>query len=149
MLLTLSSPQKTVSLAAQLAARIEPGDCLALTGELGAGKSTFARGFLRVLSEDPALDVPSPSFSLVQPYDTVKGPVFHYDLWRLSGPDELYELAWDDACEAIMIVEWPQRAEELLPINALHLTFSYGEAENERKVLLEGWPEERLTGLAL
>ncbi|MDF7673577.1 tRNA (adenosine(37)-N6)-threonylcarbamoyltransferase complex ATPase subunit type 1 TsaE [Acetobacteraceae bacterium ESL0709] len=147
MLFTLSSPEQTAAFAAGLSACVRQGDCLALTGPLGAGKSTFARAFLRALSHDPDLEVPSPSFSLVQPYETSVGMVFHYDLWRLSGPDELYELDWDEACEAIMIVEWPERAENLLPAQALHLFFSHGQDEEERHIQLEGWPEERLHAL--
>lgn len=143
----LHSLEQTCSLAAILADCVNPGDCLALTGPLGAGKSTFVRAFLRALAQDTALEVPSPSFSLVQPYETSRGRVFHYDLWRLSGPDELYELDWDAACEAIMIVEWPDRAESLLPVQALHLTFDYGANDTERHVSLKGWPQARLSAL--
>lgn len=144
----LSSPQQTVSLACHLAGLLRSGDCLALQGKMGAGKSTFARALLRSLAGDEGLEVPSPTFALVQPYETKIGPVFHYDLWRLSGPDELYELSWDDACESIMLVEWPDRAEDLLPEEALHLTFAQGTGEQDRIVTLHGWPEERLAPLS-
>jgi len=149
MQIRLPDQTSTEHLAAQLAALCAPGDCIALSGGLGAGKSTFARAFLRVLAHDPQMEVPSPSFALVQPYDTSAGPVFHYDLWRLDGPDALYELAWDEACEGIMLVEWPERAEDLLPANALHLTLIPGATENERFAELTGWPDERLSGIAL
>lgn len=144
----LSSPQQTVFLAWHLAGMLRNGDCVALEGEMGAGKSTFARALIRSLAGDTALDVPSPTFALVQPYDSRIGPVFHYDLWRLSGPDELYELSWDDACESVMVVEWPDRAEDLLPDDALHLTFRQGAGEEERIVTLRGWPEDRLEALS-
>lgn len=121
----LSSPVQTHLLARFLAERVKPGDCLALWGEMGAGKTTFARAFIRALAENPALEVPSPSFALVQPYETASGTVFHYDLWRLGGPDSLHELAWDDACEAIMLVEWPERAGDFLPETALNLHFAH------------------------
>ncbi|KXV26867.1 tRNA (adenosine(37)-N6)-threonylcarbamoyltransferase complex ATPase subunit type 1 TsaE [Gluconobacter japonicus] len=149
MQIRLPDQTSTEHLAAQLAALCTPGDCIALSGGLGAGKTTFARAFLRVLARDPQMDVPSPSFALVQPYDTAAGPVFHYDLWRLDGSDALYELAWDEACEGIMLVEWPERAEDLLPANALHLTLTAGATEDERLAELTGWSDERLSGIAL
>lgn len=147
MQIRLDDQLATETLAALIADRCAPGDCLALSGGLGAGKSTFARAFLRHLAQDPQMEVPSPSFALVQPYETPKGAVHHYDLWRLDGPDALYELAWDEACEGIMLVEWPERAGDLLPEGALHLTFGPGDSEDSRLVELTGWPEERLAGL--
>ncbi|MCX8667754.1 tRNA (adenosine(37)-N6)-threonylcarbamoyltransferase complex ATPase subunit type 1 TsaE [Acetobacteraceae bacterium B3987] len=144
----LSSPHQTVLLARHLAGMLGSGDCLALQGEMGAGKSTFARALIRHLAGDEALEVPSPTFALVQPYDMKAGTVFHYDLWRLSGPDELYELSWDDACESIMLVEWPERAEELMPEGALYVMFVHGRGAEERIVTLHGWPEERLKALS-
>lgn len=143
----LSSPQQTVFLAWHLAGMLHYGDCVALHGEMGTGKSTFARALIRSLAGDEALEVPSPTFALVQPYNTRIGLVFHYDLWRLSSPDELYELSWDDACESVMVVEWPDRAEEFLPAGALHITFRHGAGEDERTVTLRGWPTERLEAL--
>lgn len=143
----LSSPQQTVFLAWHLAGMLHYGDCVALHGEMGTGKSTFARALIRSLAGDEALEVPSPTFALVQPYNTRIGLMFHYDLWRLSSPDELYELSWDDACESVMVVEWPDRAEELLPAGALHITFRHGAGEDERTVTLRGWPTERLEAL--
>lgn len=147
MLITLLSPMQTVHVAEQLAERVRLGDCFALYGEMGAGKSTFARAFIRALAKDKALDVPSPSFALVQPYNTPVGPVFHYDLWRLSGPEGVYELDWDEACDGIMVVEWPERAEKLLPADALQLTLAHGVHEEERSLTLVGWPKERLEGV--
>lgn len=145
----LSSPEQTAVFARHVAGLLQPGDCLALHGEMGAGKSSFARAVIRALAHDEALDVPSPTFALVQPYNTQLGLVFHYDLWRLASPDELYELSWDDACEGIMLVEWPDHAADLLPAGAFHLTFTPGEAEQERHVSVHGWPEERLEALAM
>lgn len=147
MRIVLQDRNATERLAAALAARAHPGDCLALSGSLGAGKSTLARAFLRALSGDPALDVPSPSFALVQPYDTPRGTVFHFDLWRLNGPESLHELGWDEAAEGIMLVEWPERAGDLLPPGALRLTLSPGEAEDERIAELSGWDAMRLENL--
>ena len=72
------------------------------------------RGGMRtLLAADPALDVPSPSFTLVQTYETRVGPVHHYDLWRLDGPADLMELGWDEACNDVVLVEWPDRLADL------------------------------------
>jgi len=129
----------TEALAQRAAALAQPGDAILLEGDLGAGKTAFARAFLRAISQDPALDVPSPSFTLVQEYDTARGPVTHYDLWRLDGPAALAELGWDDAAEGIVLVEWPDRLGPYHPTNALTLALSLGEGE-ARHARLTGWP---------
>ncbi|NVN02379.1 MULTISPECIES: tRNA (adenosine(37)-N6)-threonylcarbamoyltransferase complex ATPase subunit type 1 TsaE [Asaia] len=131
----------TEAFAARLAGLAQPGDVIALHGEMGMGKSVFARAFLRALAQDPALEVPSPTFSLVQTYDTAKGAVAHFDLWRLDGPDALFELGWDELQEGIMLVEWPERAEDELPDHALHLTLTEGEAEEARRMTIKGWSD--------
>ncbi|HVY16921.1 MAG TPA: tRNA (adenosine(37)-N6)-threonylcarbamoyltransferase complex ATPase subunit type 1 TsaE [Rhodopila sp.] len=138
---TLDLPDQaaTEALAARLAGLAHPGDCLLLEGPLGAGKSTFARAFLRAAAGDPALEVPSPTFTLVQVYDTRLGEVFHYDLWRLDGPGALAELDWDDALNAIVLVEWPDRLGDRRPADALTVTFALGHGE-ARRVTLTGWP---------
>lgn len=147
MRLFLKNQSATEALGMSLAALCKPGDCLALNGSYGMGKSTFARAFLRALANDPALDVPSPSFPILLTYDTPRGPAFHYDLWRLEGADALDELDWDAACEGIMLVEWSERAGDMLPGGALHLTLEQGAGEDEREALLMGWPEARLAQL--
>jgi tRNA threonylcarbamoyladenosine biosynthesis protein TsaE len=113
----------TESLAAKLAARAGPGNVLLLSGPLGAGKTAFARAFIRARAADPALEIPSPTFTLVQTYD-LPTPIWHYDLWRLSGPAALEELAWDEAQSGIVLVEWPDRLGALTPGKALHITIS-------------------------
>nr|WP_294915084.1 tRNA (adenosine(37)-N6)-threonylcarbamoyltransferase complex ATPase subunit type 1 TsaE [uncultured Neokomagataea sp.] len=149
MRLFLKNQSETEALGVSLAALCVPGDCIALNGSYGMGKSTFARAFLRALTGDPSLDVPSPSFPILLTYDTPRGPVFHYDLWRLEGPDALDELDWDAACEGIMLVEWPERAEDMLPDGVLHLTLEQGAADDEREVSLVGWPDARLMGVGV
>jgi tRNA threonylcarbamoyladenosine biosynthesis protein TsaE len=124
--------------ATAVAAAVRQGDTILLLGPLGAGKTAFARAFLRAATGDPALDVPSPSFTLVQTYATPKGDVHHFDLWRLDGPAALAELGWDDARDDIVLVEWPDRLGALTPENALRLTFTLGEGE-ARIVTIEGW----------
>lgn len=102
--------------AALLARDLKPGDVLFLRGDLGAGKTVFARALVRALSGDPGLEVPSPTFTLVQTYDTEKGPLWHFDLYRLKEPEEIYETGWEEALgEGIVVVEWPERLGGLSP----------------------------------
>lgn len=142
--LDLPDQSATEALAARLAARARPGDCILLEGPLGAGKSTFARAFLRAAAGDAALEVPSPSFTLVQSYETALGEIYHYDLWRLEGPDALAELDWDDALNAIVLVEWPDRLGALRPADALTITLTPGEGD-ARRATLSGW-DDRIAG---
>jgi len=90
-----------------------PGDLIVLNGDLGAGKTALARAVIRTLAGDPSMDVPSPTFALVQPYDTSIGPVLHADLYRLGVPREIDELGLLDNPAAIVLVEWAERAPEL------------------------------------
>lgn len=88
-----------------------PGDLIALSGGLGTGKTTLARSIIRELADEPGLEVPSPTFTLVQAYDTPRGPVVHADFYRLGGPDDLVEIGFDELAEdALVLVEWPERA---------------------------------------
>jgi tRNA threonylcarbamoyladenosine biosynthesis protein TsaE len=138
LIFTLPDLAATEALAARAAAVARPGDALLLEGPLGAGKSAFARAFLRAASGDPALEVPSPSFTLVQAYDLPAGTAHHFDLYRLSGPDELEELGWEEARDGIVLVEWPQRLEYLTPPDALHLRLEPVSGDL-RTVTLFGW----------
>jgi tRNA threonylcarbamoyladenosine biosynthesis protein TsaE len=124
MRILLPTEDATIALARKLAARARPGDVLLLSGPLGAGKSTFARAFIRALAGDARLTVPSPTFTLVQSYETPHGEVWHYDLWRVGGPGALEELGWDEALEGIVLVEWPERLGALTPPQAARLTLA-------------------------
>ena len=86
------------------------------------------------------MEVPSPSFTLVQIYDTRIGPVFHYDLWRLDGSDSMAELDWDDALDGVVLVEWPDRLGLLRPEGALTIVLRLGDGE-AREATLVGWAE--------
>jgi tRNA threonylcarbamoyladenosine biosynthesis protein TsaE len=143
----LSDLEATRALAARFAPALRPGDSVLLEGPLGAGKSEFARALLRAATGDPALEVPSPSFSLVQGYDLPAGPAHHFDLYRLSGPAEVAELGWDEARQGVVLVEWPDRLGALTPEDALRVTLTPGEGEEEREAALSGWPAERLAAV--
>lgn len=130
----------TERLAAALAALARKGDAILLDGPLGAGKTAFARAFLRAASGDPTLEVPSPTFTLVQSYDTRLGAVHHFDLWRLAGPDALDELGWDEARDDIVLVEWHDRLGALCPPDALTLVLQPAR-EHARQAELSGWPD--------
>jgi tRNA threonylcarbamoyladenosine biosynthesis protein TsaE len=106
---TLPDLPATNALAAAVAALLRPGDVILLEGPLGAGKSAFARALLRAAADDPGLEVPSPTFTLLQTYATRLGPISHLDLWRLDGPQSLPELGWEEARQGIVLVEWPDR----------------------------------------
>ena len=109
--LRLEDPAATEAFGAKLAAHVKAGDVIALTGTLGAGKTSLARGLLAALGL--VGEAPSPSFAIVQPYapPEVRLPVLHVDLYRIDDPDEIVELALDDArYDSVLIVEWPERA---------------------------------------
>ncbi len=133
-------------LAGRIAALVRPGDAILLDGPMGAGKTTLARAFLRQLTGDAGLEVPSPTFTLVQTYETRVGPVHHYDLWRLDGPAALTELGWDEACNDVVLVEWPDRLSDLRPRDALTVILRLQEQET-REAVLTGWPD-RIGALA-
>lgn len=137
--LTLPDLAATEALGAQLAPLLRPGDAVLLDGPLGAGKTAFARALLRALAADPALEVPSPSYTLVQTYDTPIGPVHHYDLWRLDNAAAVAELGWDEARDGVVLVEWPDRLGALRPDGALLIALrpAGGDA---RTAELQGWP---------
>ncbi|MBZ9769494.1 tRNA (adenosine(37)-N6)-threonylcarbamoyltransferase complex ATPase subunit type 1 TsaE [Mesorhizobium sp. CA6] len=115
----LADEAATARLGEDLAMALRAGDAIALKGDLGAGKSTLARALIRALADDANLEVPSPTFTLVQSYET-RVPVHHFDLYRLSAPDELDELGLDDALsQGAALIEWPERAADRLPETAL------------------------------
>ena len=109
----LDDDDATAALGARLAAELAPGAMVLLEGGLGAGKTALARAMIRTLVGDTALDVPSPSFALVQPYEARGIAVLHADLYRLHEAREIDELGLMDLPDGIVIVEWPERAPEL------------------------------------
>lgn len=134
-------------LAHVLAPLCHRGDVLALTGDLGAGKTTFARAFIRTLAAEPALEVPSPTYTLAQryPVKAPSPPVWHVDLYRLKDESELRELGLEDAiAEGVVLIEWPEKAARLLPAATLTLGFGPGKTKTTRTLTLTGgtpWAE--------
>ena len=121
----LANEQATVRLVTDIAAVLEPGDLLTLSGDLGAGKTFFARAMIRALADNPDIAVPSPTFTLMQNYELPRFPLVHADLYRLEGPGELAELGFDDLPkEAVVLLEWPDRAAGFLPPDRLDIAFT-------------------------
>lgn len=141
--LDLADERATAALAAALAALARTGDIFALSGELGTGKTVFARAFLRALGVGE--DVPSPTFTLVQAYETEAGPVYHFDMYRLEKPEDAFELGIEDAfADAISLIEWPDRLGALLPSRRLDIALAYAAAQSARRATLTGhgdWSE--------
>lgn len=140
----LANPEATALFAEDVSLALKSGDCLCLSGDLGAGKSTFARSLIRAIADDPELDAPSPTFTLVQGYQ-LRLPIAHMDLYRIGSPDELDELGLDDAlAEGAALIEWPEKALELLPEDRVMLRFDG--IGDSRTVTLSG-PEAFLARL--
>ena len=144
----LPGPDDTSAVASRLAPHLRAGDCLLLTGSLGAGKTHFARALIqkRLSDSNRWEDVPSPTYTLVQTYDDGQSEIWHADLYRLSDPNEIIELGLDEAFEtAITVIEWPDRLGDLAPSNALRLTLS---VTGESRALTVEWSDPRISLLA-
>ncbi|MDW3223672.1 MAG: tRNA (adenosine(37)-N6)-threonylcarbamoyltransferase complex ATPase subunit type 1 TsaE [Paracoccaceae bacterium] len=140
--LVLRSGDATASAAALLASQLRSGDTILLHGTIGAGKTHFARAIVQSLLTAPE-DVPSPTFTLVQTYQTRFGPLWHSDLYRIGAMDEIEELGLLDAFDvAICLVEWPDRLGTLCPASALNIWLEDGTNEDERK-LTATWVDTR------
>ena len=140
----------TAALAARIATLARPGDVIALKGELGAGKTSFARAFIRARAGRDEV-VPSPTFTLAQPYDFPDVTIWHFDCYRLRDAEEAWELGIEDAFrDGISLIEWPERLGHLLPSRRLEITLLPGAAPDTRRAIADpgpGWAA-RLAGLA-
>ena len=117
------SEQETIMFAKKFATTLKGGEIIALWGTLGMGKTVFARGVIQALTEREE-EVPSPTFTLLQTYNTPKGELFHFDFYRLKTPDEAYEIGIEDAFESgICLMEWPEKIGKLLPKRTIHVHF--------------------------
>lgn len=133
---TVTSEHETTALAARLAASSKAGDVFLLEGPLGAGKSVFARAFIRSLCGEET-DVPSPTFTLVQTYDAPGAVLWHFDLYRLENAEEIYEIGWEDALSGIILLEWPQRLGDYAPRHARRITIETLGGESRRITINE------------
>src|ERR1700680_231911 len=122
---TLPNEEATRRFMADIAAAREPGDLVTLSGDLGAGKTTFARALIRFLASDETIEVPSPSFTLMQAYELPRFELVHVDLYRIESPGELAEFGFDDLpAGAVVVLEWPDRAGGILPADRLDIAFT-------------------------
>ena len=123
--LVLPNEAATQVFASDIANALEPGDFVTLSGDLGAGKTTFACALIRALANDPKIAVPSPTFTLMQTYELPRFALVHADLYRLTSPDELIELGLDDLAEgSVVLMEWPDRAENRLPADRIDIALA-------------------------
>jgi tRNA threonylcarbamoyladenosine biosynthesis protein TsaE len=138
--LDLAAESETSALAARVARMARAGDVIALRGELGSGKTSFARGFIRALGRGDE-EVPSPTFTLVEVYEFPEGKpaVWHFDLYRLTRSEDVYELGFEEALGgAILLIEWPERLGPLLPSERLEVELSAGPLAAARHVRVRG-----------
>lgn len=140
--------EETAAFARRAAQLLRAGDTVLLQGDIGAGKSFFARAIIQSLQDTPE-DVPSPTFTLVQTYDTRSGEIWHADLYRLGDPSEAEELGLTEAFEtAICLIEWPDRLASLTPDDAVTLTFETSTNEDERTLTLTGGSSDLFSRLS-
>ena len=144
-MITLDLPDEaaTAALAARIAGVAMPGDVIALKGGLGAGKTAFARAFIRARSGDANLPVPSPTFTLVQVYELPAAPIWHFDFYRLRDAAEIWELGIEEAfTDGILLIEWPEIAKSLLPpTRTVEIALLPGATPESRRVEISNGPE--------
>jgi tRNA threonylcarbamoyladenosine biosynthesis protein TsaE len=136
--INLPDETATAAFAGRLAPLAQPGDVIALAGDLGAGKTTFARAFIRARGVADE-EVPSPTFTLAQIYEAADAAIWHFDLYRLTAADEAWELGIEEAfASGISLIEWPDRLGPLLPRRRLEITFEFGHRPEARLAVLDG-----------
>ena len=133
-----NSPAETEALGQRLAERLQPGDVIAYTGDLGAGKTAFTRGLARGLGITERIT--SPTFTIVNEYQGGRLPLFHFDMYRLGSSDELYEIGWEDylARGGVCAVEWSEIVADALEEDCIRVDIRQGDTENQRKITVEG-----------
>ncbi len=135
---------ETAAIAVRVSSLLHRRDVILLKGDLGAGKSTFARALIKALCGEE-IEVPSPTFTLVQTYEALLFTLWHFDLYRLKEPQEIYELGIEEAFRSgVSLIEWPERLGPLPQGNCLEIEFNYGHAEDERTLTFRGWDERDL-----
>ena len=145
--IALAGPAATEALACDLAGLLRRGDVVALEGDLGAGKTVFARALVQALGTAEGVEighVPSPTFTLVQLYELPRFTVYHFDLYRLADAGEVWETGIEDAfADGVSVIEWAERIEDILPPGTIRIRFAFGAAETERLVRISNWPEAK------
>ena len=128
----LRNTEDTMLLGKRIAGCLQPGAVLALTGPLGAGKTTLAQAVARGLCVEERMS--SPTFTIVQEYESGRLPVFHFDVYRVSDPDELFEIGFEEYLHAqgVCLIEWADLIEDIMPDNTVWISLDYGEEEDER-----------------
>ncbi len=140
-----NSPQETEALGEQLAGRLSPGDVVAYTGDLGAGKTAFTRGLARGLGIQDR--VTSPTFTIVNEYEGGRMPLFHFDLYRLGSAEELFDIGWEDylARGGVCAVEWSENASGAFEEEPIWVEIRRGAGENQRLIAIRNAPEGLLS----
>ena len=135
-----NSAQETEALGERLAARLRPGDVIAYTGDLGAGKTAFTRGLARGLGV--ADRVTSPTFTIVNEYEGGRLPLFHFDMYRLGSADELFDIGWEDylARGGVCAVEWSENVENALEEDTIRVDIRRGDTDQQRRISIQGGP---------
>ena len=132
------TPEETELLGRRMGEALRPGTVVAFTGDLGAGKTAFTRGIARGLGYDGR--VTSPTFNIVNEYVGGRLPLFHFDLYRLSGEDDLYDIGWDDYLDrsGVCVVEWSEIAPGVLPADCVRVEICRGAEDGSRKITVTG-----------
>lgn len=134
--LLIENEAEMLAFAADMAETLSPIDTVCLYGNLGAGKTTLARALIRTITGVPELEVPSPTFTLVQSYEGSESIIHHFDLYRLADPDELTELGFSEMTgSGLCLIEWPERAGPYLPAQRIDLYLNIDPADDKRRLI--------------
>lgn len=135
-----NSPEETEELGERLGRTLSPGDVVAFTGDLGAGKTAFTRGIARGLGIGDR--VTSPTFAIVNEYEGGRLPLFHFDMYRLTSSDELFDIGWEDylARGGVCAVEWSENVEDALEEDTIRVDIRRGDTDQQRRISIQGGP---------
>ena len=135
-----NSTQETEHLGECLARKLQPGDVVAYTGDLGAGKTAFTRGLARGLGISQ--QVTSPTFTIVNEYEGGRLPLFHFDLYRIGSPEELFDIGWEDYLSrgGVCAVEWSEHADAAFEVRPIWVDIRQGEREDQRLISIQNGP---------
>ena len=130
--ITMKTEKDTETFGMRLGRNASPGTVIALTGELGTGKTTLTRAIARGLGiQEP---ITSPTFNIIKEYDDGRLPLYHFDVYRIGDPEEMYELGYEEYFygSGVCVIEWADLIDEIIPENAVRIGIRYGEREGER-----------------